>query len=55
MNSDQMIQEYMLCCMTEFSSEVTFTISFHFGTMGMNLKTVYNGSNAEAKRGSMRL
>lgn len=49
-----MIQEYMLRCMIEFSG-VTFTISLYFGTIGMNLKTVYNGSNSEAKRRSMRL
>lgn len=45
----------MLHCMTEFSLGVIFTISFHFGTTGMDLKTVYNGSNSEAKSRSMRL
>lgn len=49
--SNQMIQGYTLHFMIEFSLGITFTISFHSGTIGTDLKAVYNGSNLESRRG----
>lgn len=46
-----MIQGYPLHFMSEFSSGITLTISVHFGTIGMDLKAVYNGSNLESRKG----
>lgn len=36
--------------MTEFPSGIIFTISFHFGTVGIDLKAVYNESHSESKK-----
>lgn len=43
----------MLHFLTEFSSGITFMISFHLGMIGMDLTAVYNGSNSESKRESV--